>query len=437
MRKGLLRLLPRGRFTRRLAWLSGGTLFGQLILLITMPLLTRLFTPEDFGLFGVLSALNGIFGLIMAGRYEFAIPLAAKDDEAAALVVLAGLFTLFLTLLSLLLVWALGDALAQLTGLPALVPLLWLVPPILLATGLGHPLEYWSIRRETLRLNGLSRVVQFGGQAASQAVLGVAGAGPFGLTLGYGLGYLGRLIFFLVTLPATDRATFAATRPSQIFQLAWAFRRYPTYSAGSSLLKSTTQFLPTILFAILYGPAVAGVFAVAQQILRVPVRFLSNSASQVFLAEAAQRPAAEVKRLFVRTVPRFLLLGLVGMTPILLAGPALFALVLGEPWRLAGAFAQALVAAQLARFITIPVSQVFNVFGRQDLDFKTSLLNGFAFVVSFCLIGWFELSAYAAVLLYSLATVLGQLATLSLAWRTTRRAAASTETATPNDRHQS
>jgi O-antigen/teichoic acid export membrane protein len=401
-----------------------------------MPLLTRLFTPEEFGLFGVLMALNGIFGLIMAGRYEFAIPLAAKDDEAAALVVLAGLITLFLTLLSMLLVWALGDALARLTGMPDLVPLLWLVPPILLATGLGHPLEYWSIRRETLRLNGLSRVLQFGGQAASQAALGVAGAGPFGLTLGYGVGYLGRLILFLVTLSATDRASMAASRPSQIRQLAWSHWRYPTFSAGSSLLKSTTQFLPTILLAILYGPAVAGAFNLAQRILSMPVRFLSNSASQVFLAEAAQRPAAEVMRLFIRTVPRFLVLGFLGMSPLLLAGPALFALLFGEPWRDAGGLAQALVAAQLARFIAMPVSQVFNVFRRQDLDFKTSLLNGFLLVISFCLIGWFEPSAYAAVLLYSLAAALGQLATLCFAWRTARRAAASAPQAAPDHRHE-
>jgi O-antigen/teichoic acid export membrane protein len=433
----LLRLLPRGRFVRRIAWLSGGTLLGQLILLAAMPLLTRLFTPEEFGLFGVLSAINGIFGLVMAGRYEFAIPLAAKDDEAAAVVVLAGLITLFLTLLSLILVWTLGDALAQLTGLPALVPLLWLVPLILLATGLGQPFEYWSIRRGTLRLNGLSRVVTSGAQAGSQAALGVAGAGAFGLTLGYGLGYLARVMLFLVTLPAADRAAMAAARLPQIRQLAWTLRFYPTYSTGSSLLKSTTQFLPTILLAALYGPAVAGAFNLAQRILTVPVRLLGMSTSQAFLAEAAQRSAAGVMRLFVRTVPRFLAVGFIGMAPLLLAGPALFALIFGEPWRDAGGFAQALVAVQLARFVAMPVSQSFNVFGRQDLEFHTSLLNGLALVVSFCLITWLKPPAYTAVLLYSLATAMSYVVMLSLAWRTTRHAATSAATAAPNDRDQS
>ena len=138
-------------------------------------------------------------------------------------------------------------------------------------------------------------------------------------------------------------------------------------------------------------------------------------------------------RLFIRTVPRFLVLGFVGMAPLLLAGPALFALFFGEPWRDAGGFAQALVAAQLCRFIAIPVSQAFNVFSRQDLDFHTALLNGFALVFSFCLIGWFKPPANVAVLIYSLTTALSHLTTLSFAWRTTRRAAASTDTAAPNE----
>jgi O-antigen/teichoic acid export membrane protein len=240
---------------------------------------------------------------------------------------------------------------------------------------------------------------------------------------------------FILTLPSADRAVMKATRMSQIRELAWSHRHYPTYSSGSSLLKSSTQFLPTILLAIFYGPAVAGAFNLAQRILTVPVRLLSNAASQAFLAEAAQRSAADVMRLFIRTVPRFLVLGCVGMAPILLAGPELFVLLFGEPWRQAGGFAQALVAVQLARFVAVPVSQAFNVFRRQDLDFSTSLLNGLALVASFVAIGWFDPPAYVAVLIYSLATMLSQLVTLSLAWRTTRRAA-STAAVAPKDQDQ-
>jgi O-antigen/teichoic acid export membrane protein len=432
----LVSLLPRGRFVRRLAWLTGGMFFGQLLLVAATPLLTRLYTPEDFGLFAVIGALNGIFGIVMAGRYEFAIPLSAKDDEAAALVVIAGLIALFLSLVSLLLVWILGEALADLTGLPALINLLWFLPPILLVTGLGQPLEYWSIRRGALRLTGASRLVHYGGQAASQTVFGVAGTGALGLTLGYGLGYLGRFGLLLATLSKADWAGLAAARPSQIRRLAWSLRRYPTYATTSSLVQSTTQFLPTILLTVLYGPAVAGGFDLAQRILAAPVRLLSSAASQVFHAEAAERSAGEMLRLFVRTVPRFLFLGLAGMAPLLFAGPALFAFVFGEPWREAGSFAQALVAAQLGRFVAVPVSQAFNIFGRLDIEFGTSLLSGFAMVCSFVVIGWLEPSPARAVLIYSLASALSQLIMLGLAWRTTRRAASNALPAGPNSERE-
>ena len=96
----------------------------------------------------MLGALNGIFGIVMAGRYEFAIPLVKSDQDAAALIILGGMVALFLAVLSALLLWGLGDSLAALVELPALVPLLWLVPPILLVTGLGQLFEYWSIRRK-------------------------------------------------------------------------------------------------------------------------------------------------------------------------------------------------------------------------------------------------------------------------------------------------
>ena len=420
----LVAFVPRGRFARRLAWLSGGTLLGQLLLTATMPLLTRLYTPADFGLFAVLGALNGIFGMVMAARYEYAIPLAAKDNEAAALVVLCSLVALALTLLSMLLLWGFGERLAELTGMPELVPLLWFVPPILLLTGLGQPFEYWSIRRGTLRLNSASRVVQLGGQAAGQSVLGFLGTGSLGLMLGYGFGYLARLVLLVVTLPVQDRAAMKSARPSQIRGLAWALRKYPTYSTASGLLRGATQFLPTILFAGLYGPAVAGGFDLAQRILTVPVRLLSGAASQVFLAEAAHRTANEVLRLFLRAVPRFLLLGFAGMVPLLLAGPWLFALVFGEPWREAGRFGQALVAAQLARFIAIPVSQTFNVYGRQDLEFSTALLNGLALVLSFVVISWKGFRPTTAVLIYSLTSAICHLVMLVLAWRTITLAAA-------------
>ena len=418
-----LNYLPRGRFTRRLAWLAGGMFAGQLLLVAAMPLLTRLYSPEAFGLFGVLAAFVGIFGTVMAGRYEFAIPLSAQDEDAAALGIAGTVLTCFLTAFAGLLVWAFGERLASATSMPRLASLLWLLPPILFLTGITQPLEYWSLRRDTMRLNAATRVAQYGGQAVGQVALGAAGAGAIGLTVGYGLGCFIRAAFFVAKLTPADREVLATTPFTRVREIAWSMRRYPLLTTISSVVKSLTQFLPTILFATLFGPAVAGGFDLAQRILAVPVRLVGSAASQVFLAEASQRSVADVLRLLSRTIPRFLLLGILGMTPILVAGPFLFAFAFGEPWREAGVFAQALVVLQLARFVQAPSSQSFNILGRQDLELRTALLGVLSLSAIFGLIALLDAGPATAVLIYSIASAVGQVVMLHLTWQTVRKAA--------------
>jgi O-antigen/teichoic acid export membrane protein len=307
--------------------------------------------------------------------------------------------------------------------MPGLASLLWLLPPILFLTGIGQPLEYWSIRRDTLRLNAATRVTQYGGQAVGQAALGIAGAGPIGLVLGYGLGYLARAALFVTTLTRADRRILATTRSMRVRELAWSMRRYPFLTSISSVVKSLTQFLPTILFATFFGPAVAGGFDLAQRLLSVPVRLVGGAASQVFLVEASEHSVADLLRLFTKTVSRFLLLGMLGMAPILFAGPLLFAFAFGEPWREAGAFAQALIVLQLARFVQVPTSQSFNILGRQDLELKTAVLGAISLAASFWLIALFDVRPVTALLIYSVASGMSHLVMLYLAWQTTRRAA--------------
>ena len=41
--------VPKGQFARSVGILAGGTALGQAITVLAAPVLTRLFTPDDFG----------------------------------------------------------------------------------------------------------------------------------------------------------------------------------------------------------------------------------------------------------------------------------------------------------------------------------------------------------------------------------------------------
>ncbi|MEO1020499.1 MAG: lipopolysaccharide biosynthesis protein, partial [Pseudomonadota bacterium] len=85
MPRRLIGLLPETPFLRKLSILASGTVLGQALVILSSPLLTRLFTPAEFGVFAVFAGLAGIAGGLAGLRYEFAIPVMEADADAAAL----------------------------------------------------------------------------------------------------------------------------------------------------------------------------------------------------------------------------------------------------------------------------------------------------------------------------------------------------------------
>ncbi len=422
----LMRLSPkllRGRFARRLTLLSGGTFFGQAILMLSAPLLTRLYTPADFGALAVFSALASMLVVIIALRYEFAIPICHDVDDALAAVAVSMLVVTVLCLLLVVVTAVGGSDLAEQVGLGEYPSLLWLLPPMLWLWGLSLALSGWSIRQGSFRLNAMSSLGQFVAQAFTQLGLGAAGGGAASLVVGFSMGPVTRLAMLWPALSGQDRARMLRLSWSHLSKVARQHWRYPVFSSSSSLLQSASQMLPAVFVAALYGPAAAGLFGLTQRIMGAPVRMLSEAASQVFLSEIGRADGRTLYRLVKRTTLAFLLVGLVGASPLLLAGPGLFALAFGEPWRDGGALVQLLVPIYLARFVVVPVSQTLNVTGHQHLHLTASVLNMLALGLSFGLAATLGFGMNMTMLLYSIGSTLAFLFYLGAIWYTARLAA--------------
>lgn len=409
------------RFLRRLGLLSGGTLLGQGLVVLSSPLLTRLYTPEQFGFFAVFGALSAILGVAIGLRYEFAVPVVRDDEEAVALVALTALASCLLSAALAVALLFQGAPLAALVGLGDRSDILWLLPAALLLWGVGSGLSFWSIRQGLFRLNGANRIVQFGTQAVGQVGFGLLGLGGVGLVLGYVLGYVTRFVHLALALPRLELARLCRPALGRLWQALRHHWHYPAFSASSSLLQSACHMLPAILVALLYGPAMAGLFALSQRVVALPVRLFSDSASQVFLGEIAKADRERLIRLFKRTTLLFLGIGSVGMLPLLLAGPWLFALVFGDAWREAGVIVQLLVPLHLTRFVVRPISQTLNVLRRQDLHLLSALINGLALVLSFGAGWWLALDAHWTFALFSASSSAAWLLYLLIAWQQLQR----------------
>lgn len=364
LKEAARRLLPRSRFARSVSVLAGGTAMGQIIVVAASPILTRLYSPEDFGVLAVYIGLLGLLAVIASLSYQFAIPLPKSDKEAASVTALCLLVVLGMTAISAAIVWAWGEPIAMALNTPALVPYLWLLPLGLLLIGVYEVFRYWAIRTRAFPAIARTKLTQAISMVGVQ--LGAYTLGPLALLLGQTTGYAaGASRLGLLSV----RRNWDAFRQVRLADIRWAatrYRRFPIYSSWGGLFDKVGTELPAILFAALFSPAAAGIYMLAQRVLAMPIQLLGKAIADVFFSSAAEAHRNGDLAPLVSSIHRKL--AHIAMPPIfllLLAGPDLFGSVFGADWRQAGEFAQWIAPCVYLIFVTSPLSTLFSVMEKQ------------------------------------------------------------------------
>src|SRR5690554_8147650 len=73
--------LPKSSFSRGVSVLIGGTASAQLLSVLAIPFITRLYSPDDFGLLAAFTAFLAFFTVLSAARFDLAIPLPESDQD--------------------------------------------------------------------------------------------------------------------------------------------------------------------------------------------------------------------------------------------------------------------------------------------------------------------------------------------------------------------
>ncbi|MCQ4346601.1 oligosaccharide flippase family protein [Pseudomonas stutzeri] len=364
---GAGRLLPKAPFARSVGVLVGGTAGGQMLMVLAAPLLTRLFSPEDFGLLAVYGGLLALFLVVANLRYEIAIPLPEDEQVAANVTVLCLLAATLSSLLSGVLVYFAGDGIAARLGVPELAAHLWLLPLGVFFGGIYLALNYWAVRHKQFGDIAATRIKQISATLAIQ-LLGFK-LGPVALLLGHASGHgagslaLGRNF---LRSPQLRQVSVAG-----ILAAARRYRRFPLFSTWAGLFNTAGTQLPPLLLAALFSPVAAGLYTLAQRVLGAPMAVIGNAIGGVFLANATEaRREGRLAPLVAQVHERLAQIAMPAALVILLAAPALFSLVFGEEWHDAGHFAQWMAPWLYVTFVASPLSSLFDVLEQQKLELR-------------------------------------------------------------------
>lgn len=366
--------LSRNQFFKSVVLLAGGTVIGQGTAILAAPLLTRIYTPSEFGVLAVYASYIGIFGAVMSLRYEWAIPLAKRDADAAKLIALSTVVLLAMTLALAAGVLLLGERLAPGFPGPKAVVYRWLIPAGALAVGGYQILNYWAIRRRHFKDVAKTKISQGVGMTLTQLILGFLGLGPLGLILGDIVGRTMGVVGLSAKMLRMESGHLQDLSAKGLREVSIEYRRFPLFSASSSLLNNCGLQIPALLFASLIGIQVAGWFALLQRVVLAPGVLVTQVISQVYLAELSTALKTEsglkdAKRLFLRVSVYLLMFGGIPIGILCRFAPRLFGALLGPSWERIGEYTQAITPLLVANIVAAPLSMTLVSRNRQSWQF--------------------------------------------------------------------
>lgn len=400
------RLLPKGSAVRNVATLMSGSVLGQLALVLTLPLLTRLYTPEEFGVLAVYASVLGIIGPIAGLRYEMAIPLPRTDGSALNVVVLTLICVGITTLLCSLAIIATGERIPEWLNTPAMAPYLWMVPLGLMLSGTYQALNYWAVRQKNFSRIARTNLRQGVVGAVTQVGMGLLAIGPLGLIIGHVVGKSAGLWILTKDAYRQDATLLLRVRSQRILCLARRHKKFPLFSTWGAMANSGSSMLPPIVLAAMFSPEIAGFYLLAQRGVQTPLTLIGASVGQVFHPKAVEARRQGTLSKLVFTSSKYLLrLSVIPLAVVGYFAPDAFAYLLGADWVVSGVYVRWLIPPILMQFFLSPISIIISVTENQMGGFLTQFLF-LIFRTSFLIAGAYFGGSEGAIYYFSVSGVI-------------------------------
>lgn len=364
-----MRNIVRSDFSQSVLTLISGTTIAQFISIAISPILSRLFTPAEFGLFATFAALIGLLALFAGARYEVAILLPKEDKEAANITVLSLLINILYSIGIAIFIFCFSFFTDTSWIQPELMMWIYLTPVFVFFIGIAQSMSSWNNRQKKYR-----KIAEY--RIANSAIINTTS-----MTFGYmKLAFVNGLITsYLIASVLSVFVFFRQMKNdflkfkneisrNELIAVAKKYKRFP-YVNSFQALSDTFQVSGVIYFvSCFFDVLIVGVYSFAIRILMVPMNFAGSAFAQVFYQHATELYNKEesFKALIKSTILKSLLIVIPVFIVLVFFGPSLFAFVFGDEWKEAGVYAQILAPWVLLDFIRAPLSQIPIIIGKQN-----------------------------------------------------------------------
>jgi O-antigen/teichoic acid export membrane protein len=401
IKNNIISRLRSSQFVKNILIVMTGSAVAQAIGFALTPVISRLYNPADFGIFGSFSAVSGVIAAAVTLEYSRALMLPKKDDDAINVFVVSCLSTFIIAFMCLaicLIFSAFVNGLMKTDGIWALI----LLATATLIFGLNQSCQAWCVRVKAFKHTSASQVIRSVSSNSAQIGFGLLKSGSPGLIVSSILADLLAGINLMRVLIPDLLALRHAVRWERMKQLAAEYRDFPLYSASQGVINAVSAGLPVLLLNHFFGIAVAGAYAFGMRILHAPMSFVLTALRQVLFQKAAetQHQGRLLSPLYIKITAGLFGIALLPSMVLLIWAPPIFTWVFGSQWQTAGIFARSLVLWMLFVFCNVPAVLFARLIRIQRAVFFYDLLL-LAARVTTLILGGLYLTASHTVMLFA------------------------------------
>jgi len=348
-----------------------GTAIAQAIPLSISPILTRIYTPQDFGILALYMSVAGIFSTIATARYESAIILPKKDSDAMHIVILSILISFLLSVFVFIVILFFNKEIAEILKNKEISNLLYFIPLTILFSGFYQSFTYWSNRKKQYKRLSMSKIVQSFTVGSVKTGMGISDFTFAGLIVGNVIGqgvatiFLGKFIF------DEEKKIFTKLNSLKIIAMFYKYISFLKFSTPGAFFQTISTNSMAIFINILFSTSIVGFYSFANSMLRAPLRLIFLSLSQVYRQEAAKLYYKGSYELLVYTnrLQKKMLYTLVPfMIFVFLFSPMLFKIIFGLEWEIAGEYVRYFLPLVFFSSLFTPISSLVDILGKQKFE---------------------------------------------------------------------
>lgn len=360
----------KSQFLKSLTVLASGSILAQVIVVLSSPIMTRLYSIDQIGEYTLVLTAIGLFGSVICVRYDMAIVSEENEDRVVSLIALSLLISFTLSIFV-----SIGYSIYYFIKGYEVRQIIFscvCIFTLLLLNGLGNVLVAYNNRCKEYKLMTSVNLIR------ATAKQGILISGGF-LHPATWMLVLSEIVGTILGVKRQSRtlgertnhfSDFKKVTLNGLIEVGKNHKKQALFSTPALFANNFSYSSINLFIASLFGNTILGLYSISYRLLGLPLSLISSNVSRIYFEEASRQfeSVGNYNKLLIRTTLIMVAISIPMTICLIFLSPLFCSFFFGEEYYTAGVFVRYMAPMFGIRFIVSPLNVGMIISRKQQYD---------------------------------------------------------------------